>query len=492
MHDERLEPIYRLIDDELDEHVENIFRLIRQPSIAAENTGMQECAKLVEQLYREAGCQRTQIFQTEGQPVVYGELDSGADTTLIVYNMWDVKQVRGQNWTLIKDPFDPKIVDMPPFKRVIVGRGAINSKGPMQAFLNAVGAIRRVAGKLPVNLKFVGEGEEEIGSPHLYGCVMSNQELFRDADAVVTPSASQDTKGEVSLTLGCKGDYEFELECSGELWGRGPTKSEIHSSNAAWVESPVWRMIRALATMKADPQDPEKVTIKGFYDNVEPPTPTERELLKALSQRVDLEARKQAMGVRHLYRDLSGEQAFERLLYSPTLNIEGVQAGYTGPSFMTILPHKIRVKLEVRLVPNMSSDEVFKKVTQHLEEKGFPDIKIVATDDDFGRAVGDKWARFDPSAPVVKAVEKAYRDLGYDPIVWPRTAGTAPYHVFTNPPLKLPVVGFGLGHGGRAHAPDEYFVYEDVGRIKGLAGCEKSYVKMLYEIASAKHTAPTA
>ncbi len=477
--------VERAINERLDEHIENVLKLIRQPSIAAENRGIEECAKLVRNLFKWVGCTTTEIFRTPGMPVVYGHLDCGAKTTILVYLMYDVKQVEGQRWTLVKDPFEPKVVEMPPFKRVIAGRGAVNSKGPMMAFLNAVRTVMDIDGKLPVNLKFVAEGEEEISSPHLYGFIVEHEELFRNARAVIMPLASQNIKGEVSLHLGCKGVYELELECSGESWGRGPTKDEIHSSYAPLVESPVWRLVNALATMKADPIDPELVTVKGFYDDIRAPGQNDRALLETLAKRVDFDSIKSSLGVKRFYNDLSGTKALERLLYTPTLNIQGIKAGYTGPSFMTILPSRAKVKLEVRLVPEMSAERVNRVLTEHLRSRGFGDIRVIATDDDFGRAVGEKWAITDPASPCIQAAVTSYKELGYDPEVWPRMAGTAPLHAFTNPPLGLPLVIFGLGHGARAHAPDEYYVVEGSGLVKGLAGAEYSYVRLLMNLARA-------
>jgi acetylornithine deacetylase/succinyl-diaminopimelate desuccinylase-like protein len=483
----QLEQIYGAIDRNIGEHVGRILRLISQPSIAAQNIGMRECADLVRRSFLEAGCGRAEVYDTPGQPVVYGELDCGAPVTLGVYMMYDVKQVEGQKWTLVEDPFKPRVVEMAPFGRVIVGRGAVNSKGPMQAFLNAVSeAVKVTGGRLPVNLRFIAEGEEEISSPNLYGFVSSHKELFEDCDAMIMPFAAQDTRGEVSLHLGCKGVFEFELECSGEHWGRGPTRSEIHSSYAPIVESPVWRLIRALGTMKADPEDPERVTIQGFYDDVVGPSQDEMDMLRTLAARLDFEAIKQSLGVKVFRGGVAeGVDALVKLLYEPTLNIQGIYGGYTGPGFMTILPYRARVKLEVRLVPNMDAAQVLGKVRRHLDSAGYSDVKVVATDDDFGTKVGEKWAKVDPKAPIVGAAVETYRAFGYDPQMWPRLAGTAPIHVFTNPPLSLPLVIFGLGHGGRAHAPDEYYVLDDVGKIKGLAGAEKSFVSLLYAAAKA-------
>ncbi len=187
--------------------------------------------------------------------------------------MYDVKQVAGEDWTLIKDPFMPELLPLAPFRRVLVGRGAYNSKGPLTAFLNSLRALKAVGEELPVSLKFVAEGEEELGSQHLVDFAKQYEQQLRNVTAGFAPSASQNIKGVPSMYLGAKGVVELELECSGEFWQRGPTKRGIHSSLAAIVESPLWRMVQALATM-VDPNDQSKVLIESFYDNVAQPHAT--------------------------------------------------------------------------------------------------------------------------------------------------------------------------------------------------------------------------
>lgn len=267
----RREKIFEYIDGHQPEHERRIEELIRIPSISAENRGMQECAELLASYYRRLGCSRVDIVATEGQPVVYAEYAAGKPITVLVYFMYDVKQVSGENWTITRDPFEPKVVPMPPFRRCLIGRGAVNQKGPLGAFLNAVESILATKQQLPVNLLFVSDGEEEIGSPHLLDFATQYASRLRAADAGIFPAAEQNALGVPMIRLGCKGSAPFELECSGALWGRGPKRSDIHSSNAAVVDNPAWRLIHALATM-TDPGHPDRVRVEGFYDNVLPPS----------------------------------------------------------------------------------------------------------------------------------------------------------------------------------------------------------------------------
>jgi len=474
-----LKQIHEYIDEHLEEHVERIKEFVRIPSIAAENPeGVRRCAQKLANYFEELGCKKVEIVETAGQPVVYAHYDAQARNTLLVYLMYDVKQVSGEKWTLTDDPFDPKLVELPPFKKVLVGRGAINSKGPLVAFLNALFSIKACGEEIPVNLKFVAEGEEELGSAHLKDFVKHRIEELKDAQACFSPSASQNIKGEVTLSLGCKGVVEFELECSGESWGRGPTVRPIHSSMAAAVESPIWRMIHALASM-TDPRDPMKVVIEGFYDNVAPPTKEDLELVEKLAQTYDEKAIAEELGVKHFYNDLKGKELLLKMLYSTTLNIQGIQAGYTGPLFKTVLPEKIVVKMESRLVPNQTTTETVEKIRKHLDKLGYTDIKI----NEYPEANGvDDWSRTSPKAGIVQAVIEAYREYGFEPRVWPFSLGSSPQAIFTKDPLKLPFVSAGLSHGARAHAPDEYYVIEGNEKVKGLAHAEKFFVSLLYKL----------
>lgn len=478
-----VEKVYRQIDSKIGEHIERIKQLIRIPSVAAENPEeVKRCAEKLLDWFDKLGCTRTELFKTAGQPVVYGHYDAGAQNTLIVYFMYDVKQVSGETWTLVRDPFEPQLVEMPPFKKVIVGRGATNSKGPLAAFMNSVYSIVESGQEVPVNLKLVAEGEEELGSTHLIDFVKHRVEELRGASAVFSPGGSQNLKGEVRLSLGCKGVSELELACSGKAWGRGPTERGIHSSYAAIVESPVWRLVQALASM-VDPGDPMKVKIEGFYDDVAPPDPEDLALIDRLAVRFDEEALKQSLGVDRFYKDLHGKELLMKAFYTTTLNIQGIYGGYTGPLVKTILPDQAAAKLESRLIPNQTMTETVEKIRKHLDSHGYSDIEIRVFP---GENSVDDWSRTSPKAGIVSRTIQTYREFGLEPEVWPFSLGSAPRYMFTKEPLNLPFVDAGLGHGSRAHAPDEYYVIEGNDRVKGLADAEKFYVKLLLNYSSGK------
>src|SRR5438445_9025270 len=258
-----LDPIVSEIDKRHDESLKRLQTWIHQPSIAAENRGMSEGCELTMQMLREAGFSQVTKVPTDGQPGIFATLDAGAPKTLGLYFMYDVKQVDPAEWS--SPPWDAALVDKPGLGKVVVGRGAVNQKGPEATFLAALHAIRGAGCKLPVNLVFVAEGEEEIGSPHFPQIVRRPEVLaaLQKSVGIFMPSASQGLDGQVTITLGAKGVIECELVSSGERWGRGP-RADIHSSNKARVDSPAWHLVQALATLVLpDGNDP---AIDNFAD----------------------------------------------------------------------------------------------------------------------------------------------------------------------------------------------------------------------------------
>src|SRR3954452_1017299 len=244
-----------------EEAVKRLHDWIAQVSIAAEDRGYPEGPDYMAQLAKDAGFQQATVVPTDGKPGVFATLDAGAPKTVGLYFMYDVKQFDPKEWT--SSPTDAQIVDKPGFGKAIVGRGAVNQKGPESAFLAALHAIKGAGKKLPVNLVLVAEGEEEIGSPH-FGQVVHKPEVeaaLKKCSGVFMPSAEQDRDGVVTVSLGAKGVVELELVSSGEKWGRGPGK-DVHSSLKAMIDSPAWHLVKALDTLVSD--DGNDITIENY------------------------------------------------------------------------------------------------------------------------------------------------------------------------------------------------------------------------------------
>src|SRR5215468_4916501 len=402
------------------------------------------------QMLCDAGFQSVTKIPTDGQPGIFAMLDAGAPRTVGLYFMYDVKQVDPAEWS--SPPWDAALVDKPGFGKVVIGRGAVNQKGPEATFLAALHAIRGAGRKVPVNLVLVAEGEEEIGSPHFPQIVRSPEvkAALSKCSGIFMPTASQDPEGLVTIDLGSKGVIEVELVSSGERWGRGPSR-DIHSSLKAAVDSPAWHLVQALHTLvSADGNTP---AIDGFADKARPLKDWEKKMIAEAVAKRNEAAIKKLIGVQRWVHDLPFLQAQERLVSQPTVNIEGLVGGYTGPGGKTILPHRAAAKLDLRLVPDMRKDDAVAALKAHLAAHGFGDIEVNVS------------GGYDPtstaaSSRLIQAQLVVLKGVGIDPVMWPRNAGSYPGYVFTNPPLKLASGHFGLGHGSGAHAPDEYYVIE--------------------------------
>ncbi|MES2290008.1 MAG: M20/M25/M40 family metallo-hydrolase [Pseudomonadota bacterium] len=458
-----------------DAAIKRIQEWIALPSIAAENRDMQKGAEYMAALAKDAGFQKTEIIPTSGHPGVFATLDAGAKRTVGIYFMYDVKQFDPAEWS--SPPLEARIVDKPGFGKVIVGRGAINQKGPEATFLSALHAFRASGAKLPVNLVLVAEGEEEIGSPNFKELVTKPQVLaaLKKCEGIVIPSGWQDRQGNVDVNLGAKGIIELELIASGKKWGRGPAK-DIHSSLKAMVDSPTWRLVQALQTLvSADGNTP---AIDGWFENVRPLSAREKALIAENARNNNEADMKTSLGVPHWIDDLPFPQALERLASQPTVNIEGLVAGYTGPGGKTVLPARAVAKIDCRLVPNQTRAEATKKLRAHLDKRGFTDIEVNVS------------GGYDPTetaedSRVIRAELATYKKAGIIATMTPRLAGSWPGAVFTAPPVSIPAGQFGLGHGSGAHAPDEYYVIESSNpKVASLPQATLGFADFLYQMAA--------
>ena len=447
---------------------------IALPSIAAENRNYPQGPEYMAKLARDAGFTQVDVVPTAGKSGVFATLDAGAKTWLAVYMMYDVKQFDPAEWS--SPPLEARIVDRPGVGKIMVGRGTTNSKGPEMACLAALHAFKAAHVKLPVNLVLVAEGEEEIASPNFRQIVFKPEveAALRKCIGIIIPLGNQGLDGAVEVDLGAKGAVEIELVSSGEKWGRGP-KLDIHSSLAAQVDSPAWHLVQALNTLvKADGHTP---AVEGFFDKVRPLTPQQKKILEDAIPRKNEAQTKKALGVEHWIGDESWHDSLVRLVSQPTINIEGLVGGYTGPGGKTILPHKAVAKIDMRLVPDMTAKGTLALVQTHLRKKGFGDIEVNMS------------GGYDPTetpadSKLVQAMVATYRKSGIDPLVWPRLAGSWPGSTFTGEPLKLPAGIFGLGHGAGAHAPDEYWLVESSNpKVAGMDGSARSFVDLFFALA---------
>jgi acetylornithine deacetylase/succinyl-diaminopimelate desuccinylase-like protein len=468
-----LKPVYAEIPKQHAQSIERLRKWIALPSIAAEGLNSEEGAAMMIELLRDAGFPKAERVASDGKPGVFATWDVGAKKTVGLYFMYDVKQFDPKEWS--SPPLEGRLVDKPNVGKVIIGRGAVNQKGPESAFLAALHALKAAGLKPPVNLVLVAEGEEEIGSPHFAQIVHTPdvEKALSKASVVFMPQPSQGLDGAVDILLGSKGVVELELVCSGEKWGRGPSK-DVHSGNRARVDSPAFHLVQALATLVTADGDP---AIDGFADKARKLNSEEEKMIDAAATRESEADEKKQLGVQQWAHGMTWRQAEIAIASRPTVNIEGLVAGYTGPGGKTILPHRAVAKLDLRLVPDMTADGAVEALKAHLARRGFGDIEV-------NRSGG-----YDPNttaadSELTRKSVAAYKQRGIDAHLFPRSGGSWPGYVFTNAPLSLPAGRFGLGHGDGAHAPDEYMLIESSNKkLYGYDDAVRAYVDFLYALA---------
>ena len=427
-----MKQIYDYIDDHWQDGVADLIRLCRQPSISAQGVGMPEMVQLLAQVMGEYGVATRILPVPKGKfPVVYGEIAGESPVTLLFYDHYDVQP---------SEPLD--LWTSPPFEPVqregkLFARGVSDNKGNTVARLLALRAFLKTKHKLPISVKFLIEGEEEIGSPNLGAFVKRNCDLLK-ADACIWECGGVNWKDQPIIMLGLKGILYVELEARG-------ASQDVHSSMGTVVPNPAWRLVWALASIK---DMDENIHIAGFYDNVRPPTRQEIRAIRAIPR--DDQETKQSLRLKKFVKGVTGFEYKSRHILEPICNICGIYSGYTGPGSKTVLPCIARAKLDFRLVPNQHPEEILSKLRRHLNSHGFSDITIAPTTE------GENPARTPLDSPFLTIVAATGKEVfGADPVIMPAMAGSGPMYYFTNT-LGLPTAGIGVDYlGSRAHAPDE-------------------------------------
>lgn len=433
-----MEKALKYAKENREKYISDLIEILSYPSISAKGIGIKECAKALSEMLEEVGFKVELFTSKDGYPIIFGELITGAEKTIIFYNHYDVQPVEPlEEWE--NDPFRPIIKD-----EKIIARGVSDNKGNIISRLKAIESYLKAYGDLPVNIKWVIEGEEEIGSIHLSEFIKEYKERLK-GEGIIWESGGRDSKGYPKLSFGCKGIIYIEI-----ISKKG--EKDLHSAYASISENPVWYLISVLNTLKDIEND--KVLIPGFYDDVLEPTPEEWELLEKYPLEED--ELKKNLGINKFIHNLSGKELYKKFLYSPTCNICGIYSGYIGEGSKTVLPRYARVKIDFRLVPNQKAEVLFEKIKNYLKEKGFEDLEIVAygLEDPVQTPINNSLREV-----VEKSAEKIF---GKEPKLSPRMAGTGPMALFYNE-LRIPIVeGVGCGHpGSQVHAPNENCFLED-------------------------------
>jgi acetylornithine deacetylase/succinyl-diaminopimelate desuccinylase-like protein len=428
----------RRVEESKDALLAELKEFLRMPSISAradDDGGFRRCAEWVAGKLRDAGAE-ARIMETEGHPVVYAEI-GGGDRTLLSYGHYDVQPPEPLDlWE--SEPFEPTVRSGSLF-----ARGVADDKGDVLARIQALRLYMEEHGPLPFKLKFLIEGEEEVGSPNLAPFVRNNAELLA-ADACLWEGSMKDEAGRPSIECGTKGMAYVELRARG-------ASHDLHSMYGGIAPNPVWRLVQALRTIK---DENGEITLDGFEELIDPPSDEELEAIAKIP--FDDAALRKLWGVEALDRNLTGEDALREYLLRPTANIAGVMGGYTGPGSKTIVPSEAFVKMDFRLVLGQSPGPVLKLLRDHLARRGFGDVEVVDLH-------GVEAAKTPVGSPVVRTAVGAWEDLGRDDaVVFPTIGGSGPTSLFATE-LGIPTIMTGnvANAGSRIHSPNESVRLDD-------------------------------
>lgn len=420
-----------LIENRWEKYLEEVRNFLRMPSISPTGEGIDETACFLRDFLNERLDSESVLLRYGGHPIVYSVMNNGSDKTLILYNMYDVLPVEPlDEW--VSPPFEANIIE-----DKIIARGAVNTKAPLMSMLLGIEALKDAFDRLPINLCFVLEGEEEIGSSSMYKFVQEKKEELMRAQAGYFMYPSEGTKDKPQIILGKKGIIYLELNIK-------TSKYDAHGSYVQLHHNPIEIASNIISTLKDRNGD---ILVKWLFDDVVTPSKNDLKYLPELMAAFDLNEVIRTYGIkkiRGLIKDL-----YVEVFFKPSINIDGIVGGYVMEGAKTITPAEVKIKMDFRLVPNMTPEGTLHRFMEHLEENGFKewvDIKLFHNYD---------WSRTSPEAHIVKAARQAFLDLGMNPYIVTTAAGSAPEYLFTKK-LKLPIITAAPGYGGRIHAPNEF------------------------------------
>jgi acetylornithine deacetylase/succinyl-diaminopimelate desuccinylase-like protein len=435
------------IDSEMDSLILDLQRLIRQPSVSAKKQGITECASLVADIMDRAGihsqilhldhdiCDGRHDDDSSANPIVYGEAKSKANPngkTILFYNHYDVQPEDPiELWD--KDPFSGKVEG-----NYIFGRGASDDKGELITRIKAVEYFLKMTGDVPCNVKFIVEGEEEIGSKNISQYLTQYKDKFA-CDGIIWEFGYVDEKDIPIISLGMKGLLYVELVA------KGPSR-DAHSSLAVLIENPAWHLIRALNSMR---DSAGRILVKDWYNEVRDFSAQDISLIE--QEPFNEESFKKEYSIEKFVDNISGTETRKALAGNPTCNIAGILSGYIGEGAKTVLPAEAIAKLDFRLVPDMVPEKQLERIKKHLKENGFKENEITVK-----FIHGEAAARVSVTDPFVNIVQEAAKEIFGSVITSVSSAGTGPMHSFIEI-LKSPCVSVGSTYVyAKIHSPNEF------------------------------------
>ena len=485
-----LTPVHTAVDVRGPDAQALVRASLRMPSFSDTGEGIPETAEWFRDVLGRV-CTDAALVRTAGHPVVLGTTAAMTPDapTVVVYGLYDVTPTITEQWTV--DPLGAEIVDatelglLPHLGAVVVGRGANNHKGPVIAAICAVEAILAAGERPPVNLVWVIEGEEEIGSPSLPGFIEDHRDLLAGAAGVWLPTFQQNSAGTMSVRRSYKGTVFTHLTCRGGEWGGPRDGRHVWAGNSAWLDAPMMQLVRALGTLFDDQQH-------ATIDGLEALAARTRAALAddVLRMSGDFHANPQwqanMLGNLNVATPLAGKAIGDHVEYymtGVTVNVQGIVGGYQGPTFYTMMPGEASARMDFRFPPGLTPEELCSALRAHLDRRGFTHVVI-------------ENARGYPGAPplpleddtLLTAAVATARRHDVPTAVWPLANNCCPGALFTALGRSMPFSVAGLGHGDRAHAPDEYFT---VGSVERLMHFTVDYLDAISVACAGQPAAPS-
>ena len=429
-----IDKVHQNIESHRESDLELLKKLVRIPSVAAKNQGIDECRDALVSLLEGLGA-KTSVLPTKGAPVVFGEIDCGKPDakTVMFYGHYDVQPPEPlEGWKT--PPFEPTVI-----KGRLYGRGTADNKGQFRADILAVRSYIESGEGLPINIKYFLEGEEENSSMNILDCIVPNKEKLK-CDLVYNSDGGMHDSGKPIVQHGVRGMLQVKIDIT-------TARQDNHSGNkGGQIPNAAWEMVKLLSSMI---DENGRCAIEGFYDDVVAPSDYDMELINRME--FNPEAVAKIYGVDKILLDK--EDFYLNLMFQPTFNINGLDSGYNGVGYRTIIPGSASVKIDMRLVDNQTPDDIYKKIVAHVE-KHCPGAKI-----SIGSTTLPSSTKTD--LPVCKAVARGVANWWkVEPILMPRVGATNPEYVFTKI-AGLPSVCVPYANADESnHAPNENMTLE--------------------------------
>jgi acetylornithine deacetylase/succinyl-diaminopimelate desuccinylase-like protein len=450
-----LKELEKFAEENLDNAFEDLFKLTRIPTVTAKggeysSDAIAELNRIFRQLDFE-----TDVSKTKGEPVFTSVSKTDKPKTILFYDHYDVQPAEPfDQWK--SPPFEPEIRE-----EKIYGRGIADNKGNIITRIHAVKMIQELRGELPVNVKFIIEGEEEVSSPNLKEYVDSHHEfLFSDHTSCIWEFGGSNTQGIQEIWAGVKGICYVQLKTTGPI-------RDLHSAYGAIVENPANHLVAALASLRNDHSD--KILIENYYKPISAPSKEVLEAISKLKNTLDEDKQKEQLGVQKFIGNLQGEELLKKYYLSPTCTICGIWSGWQGEGGKTVLPAEAHAKLDFRLVPNQTPEDVIQMLRGHFKKYNF-NVEIEWFE-------GYRPAFTPLSVPFVALLKEVMLEVyGHEPLIHPWSPGSGPLYLFAD---HIPVLSIGVGNAGsRAHAPNENI---NVGDFKQGQVCIARLIEKLAE-----------